>query len=100
MDIREEKCEDGLEEFLLEFLEDRKNECITLSTASLVENESEIREICHKWQGYSRPYGFFTLESLAVELRDAVVTKDEDSFVEIKNRIKNYLEEKEKLLKS
>ncbi|MCR9204885.1 MAG: hypothetical protein NXH75_09925 [Halobacteriovoraceae bacterium] len=99
MDLSDEKCEPGMEEFLGEFLTDRKNELKNLKNCDIKEVADDARQIGHKWTGFSRPYGFFRLESLGENLRNAGRDQDQVLFEQALIGIEEYLDEKEKALR-
>jgi len=98
MNLSKEVCEPGLEEFLLEFLSDRKKEFLSLKGQHIADVQIMAREIGHKWQGFSRPYGFMELEKLGHLLCDASKECSQSSFEEILEETQNYLNLKEETL--
>lgn len=99
MNLSKEICEPGLEEFLQEFLSDRKEEVSLLVGQNIADVQSSARDIGHKWQGFSRPYGFLYLEGLGQRLCDAAKDLNQISFEDILSEAKDYLNQKEEILK-
>jgi chemotaxis protein histidine kinase CheA len=105
MDVREEKCEPGLEEFLGEFLRDRQSETTQLksllSEQAKAEEEvrEELRKVGHRWKGFAAPYGFHGLIELSHEISSLNENFDCDKAQNILTRVDEYLNEKESQLK-
>lgn len=98
--IDEEKADTGLEEFVPEFLEDRKEELIEMKTNLSSRCFEKIRQFAHKWKGFSRPYGFFHLELLAEKLEVAASASNQQETDDLISQIETYLRAKEVYLTS
>ncbi|WP_372655939.1 hypothetical protein [Halobacteriovorax sp.] len=97
-DLSKEKASPGLEEFSLEFYEDRKEELETM-LACLANNDlSSIRALAHKWKGFSVPYGFNSLEGLSISLEKSTERECIDETKLLINKISTYLELKGDIL--
>ena len=53
-----------------------------------------LRQLAHKWKGFSDPYGFQTLTHLSKQLEQSSASKDKTSSVEILTQIDEYLRQK------
>jgi HPt (histidine-containing phosphotransfer) domain-containing protein len=91
MQIENEKPENVLEPFILEFFDTRVQELKDLKSSLEVGLFDDLRRRAHAWKGYSRPFGFMTLESLAIELEKAAEVKDKDLCQNILIRVDQYL---------
>jgi HPt (histidine-containing phosphotransfer) domain-containing protein len=82
---------DGLEGFVAEFLENRKEELANLKLALNEVDYLSIRSIAHKWRGIAAPYGFGTLGQLATELEQCGEDKELERCKSIASEIESYL---------
>jgi len=86
---------EGLEHLVPDFLNKRKIELKELETFIADRNYDQIRQLTHKWKGYSAPYGFGKLGLLAEGLNalahQQATTEMDSTLVQIKQ----YLSEKE-----
>ena len=98
-DISNEKPAPGLEEFVLEFLEDRLSEFQTLNESFSKKDFEGLRAMAHKWKGFCAPYGFNYLEVLSIKLEELASNKNSSEVDGVLNDISQYLGEKEKILK-
>lgn len=85
----------ALIKFRPEFLQNRLKE-ITMALSD--PDFNVIRGLCHNWKGFSRPYGFLGLESIANELSEKAKSKDLQGCIEILEKAKDYcIEQQQKL---
>ncbi len=68
--INHEAVSPGLESFVPEFYRDRLREIELMGLLIKKPDLEAIRQISHRWKGYSAPYGFQTLAKLGAELED------------------------------
>lgn len=98
MQIENEKPEPGMEPYMLEFFNNRVKELAQIKT-SLDNNQlDEIQKKTHAWKGFSRPFGFNHLETLAIELESAVRQNDLEECKKLIDQIEDYLNQKQKYL--
>ena len=93
--IEEEKPQQGLENFEKEFLNDRKNEYLQLIGFLEKNDFSSIDGLAHKWKGFSKPYGFMGLETLAIEVQKSIKDNNRKELGKYIELIRDYLERKE-----
>ncbi len=95
-DLREivsnERPEEGLEDFVEEFLQDRTQELSKIKLFCENKDFQEISKLAHKWKGFSAPYGFNYLGELAKRIQKACDEADykvlKDSILEIEEYLK------------
>lgn len=93
-DFSKEEVSVGLEEFVLEFYEDRVKE-FSLMRDDLEKNDLDaIGVIAHKWRGFCSPYGFQHLGELSVSLEESTRSGDFDVSSSLIERISVYLDKK------
>ena len=90
---------EGLEHLVHEFLLKRKNELKDLESYIVNEDYDQIRQLTHKWKGYSAPYGFGKLGTLAEKMNLLAHDKNTPQIRAIFSQIKDYLAIKENQLK-
>lgn len=98
MQIENERPEDGLEEYVVDFFNTRVKETQSLFESMKVGNFDELKRKAHAWKGFSRPYGFYQLETLAFDLEDAAKTEDVSSCLQILEKVSEYLNLKKKYI--
>lgn len=86
---------EGLESLVPEFIEKRKIELPNLQSYIAQEDFDQIRQLTHRWKGFSAPYGFGRLGTLAEEMNTHAHAKDARQCLEIFNKMKDYLAAKE-----
>jgi len=91
MQITNEAPEPGLEPFVPKFIEDRLSE---LSALLADRNIDDIKSKAHQWKGFSRPYGFSHLETIAREIEKT----DLDGAVELLEKAQTYCKKRAELL--
>jgi HPt (histidine-containing phosphotransfer) domain-containing protein len=91
MQIINEKPEPGLEEFVPEFIENRTAEIEHLSACLAKSDFVAISKLAHTWKGFSRPFGFVLLESLAKDLELAAKNSDLSRCAELSDEIRTYI---------
>ena len=83
MQITNEAPEPGLEPFVPKFIEDRLEE---ISALLVDKNIRDIKTKAHQWKGFSRPYGFTHLETMAKEIEKSEL----DEALNILQKARNY----------
>jgi HPt (histidine-containing phosphotransfer) domain-containing protein len=78
-------------EFVPRFFESRKKDIANLEAYLKADDFTAIAKIGHVIKGVSRPYGFPTLEQLAVELEKAALAKDKKSATAAFEKMNVYL---------
>lgn len=96
--FKEEKPLNGLEPFVSDFCKDRITEVEYLITQAKQNKFSEISNLSHKWKGYSSPYGFQHLETLAIELHLKSEIQDYNSCIKLIDQTYEYLKLKKLLI--
>lgn len=100
IDWQSEVPDPGLVDFIPGFQENRKKE-IALVKNFLKEKDFEaLRKLAHNWKGFSRPYGYQTLEALGRALEKAAQNQDLDTCENLFSQFLHYINEKEVRLKS
>lgn len=89
-----ESITSGLEPYIPDFVKDREAEIELLDDHLKEHNWQEIRSIAHKWQGFSRPYGFLSLEILAKELGTGSKDEDHNKCEQILKQARVYMDRK------
>ncbi len=97
--ISNEKADKALEPFISEFYADRIEEIEQVDSAAQSGDFTLIKDVAHKWKGYSAPYGFNHLGTLAVELESAAKSSDQSRCKSYVNDIKKYMNLKKDSLK-
>ena len=72
------------------FCESRKKDLNNLNTLVQASDFIATAKICHTIKGVARPYGFPTLENLAVKLETAAKESNQKSCLEILNSAQVY----------
>ena len=90
-EIIKEAPQKGLESYLREFYDDRLSEIKTAHDYLDRQNFDLIKELAHKWKGYSSPYGFNLLGQLGKELEVASLNREETESREILDLIDQYM---------
>ncbi len=97
-DFSKEQVATGLEEFVIEFYEDRQQE-LSLMLDSLAKNDLDsIGALAHKWRGFCSPYGFQHLEGLSISLEESARGKNTEESKNLIEKISDYLEKKGEFL--
>lgn len=96
--FKDEKPLEGLEPFVVEFCNDRISEVNYLATQLQQKKFTEITNLSHKWKGFSSPYGFNYLETLAIELHSKSKSEDYESCKNLIKQTQEYLEQKKILI--
>lgn len=91
---------EGLEHLVPDFLVKRKIELKELETFVATSDFDQIRQLTHKWKGYSAPYGFGTLGTLAESMNIRAHDKDTAQCASILKEMQEYLVAKEQHLKN
>jgi HPt (histidine-containing phosphotransfer) domain-containing protein len=78
-------------EFVPRFFESRKKDIANLEAYLKADDFTSIAKIGHVIKGVSRPYGFPGLESLAVELEKAALSKDKKAATTAFDKMTVYL---------
>lgn len=97
-DLSKEKASPGLEEFVLEFYEDRIAELSEMHKFLANHDFSSVQVLAHKWRGFSKPYGFDYLESLSISLEVSSKGEDLHQSNSLLEKISEYLEQKREFL--
>lgn len=94
----DEKPSPGVEKFLGEFYQDRREELDQLKVLSKEVNYSEVKKIVHRWKGFCAPYGFNTLGEIAKEIQKSIEVEDYAHINTLLEEIELYLNDKAKEL--
>lgn len=97
-EIRKEAPQKGLEPYLHEFYDDRLREIEVAHDYLERQNFDNVKELAHKWKGYSAPYGFNLLGQLGQELEVASLNKSEPESKSILELIDQYMQIKSQYL--
>lgn len=98
--IHKERPVKMLKQYETEFLEDRKTEMQTLKEFLTQSNLNAIKQIAHKWRGFSQPFGFNFLSESSIKLEEICEKKDIEECWNIYAKIQNYLEIKETIIRT
>lgn len=98
MQIENEKPQEGLEEYVPEFLDSRDQDLLNLKQALTDEDFETIRRKAHDWKGFSRPFGFLQLEKIAKELEIAAKEFSVSKCQSLLSEAEIYLQRKRELL--
>jgi hypothetical protein len=90
---------EGLEHLVQDFLMKRKNELRDLETYVANSDFDQIRQLTHKWKGYSAPYGFGRLGELAEYMNQLAHDQNTAQCRLVVTQMKDYLTLKEQQLK-
>lgn len=96
--IKHEAVSPGLESFVPEFYRDRLREIESIGLLIEKPDLETIRQISHRWKGYSAPYGFQTLAELGAELENCCSRGEVQRSKTLIKRISVYLELKGQIL--
>lgn len=97
--ISKEKADEALAPFIKEFYSDRLNEIEQVDGAAQSGDFGLIKEIAHKWKGFSAPYGFNHLGALAIELESSAKAGNQSECQNYIAEVKKYMELKKASLK-
>lgn len=100
MQIESEKPQEGLEEFVPEFLNSRDEDLLQLKQALSEGDFETIRRKAHDWKGFSRPFGFIFLENIAKKLEESAKNQEASECESLLNDAEIYLQKKRELLSS
>ncbi len=89
-----EKPLPGLEDFYDGFIQDRTAECAQLRDALQKNDFEALRQMGHKWKGFSEPYGFGTLGRLAAQLEEAAKATNATQCQSLLGQCEEYLRNK------
>lgn len=98
MQIKNEKPEEGLEEYVPNFINDRESELNSLKQALDKGDFDSIRKKAHDWKGFSRPFGFLHLEKIGIQLEIAAKSSSKDECLTLLNETEKYLQLKKENL--
>src|SRR4051812_8190394 len=90
---------EGLEHLIPDFLQKRKVEIKELETFVASSDFDQIRQLTHKWKGYSAPYGFGRLGTLADTMNTLAHDKNTSQCQVVLRQMQDYLLLKEAQLK-
>jgi HPt (histidine-containing phosphotransfer) domain-containing protein len=90
--ISKEKADEALAPFITEFYADRLDEIKLVDGAAQSGDFSLIKEIAHKWKGFSAPYGFNHLGVLAIELESSAKSSDQSKCMDLVSKVKHYMD--------
>lgn len=100
MQIESEKPQEGLEEFVPEFLDSRDQDILLLRDALAQDDFESIRRKAHDWKGFSRPFGFLILEDIAKKLEDTAKSKALTECQNLIDEAEKYLQKKREIITS
>ena len=75
-----------------EFLENRKKDCLTISTLLEVEAFSEIRTLGHRMKGAGGSFGFDDITAIGEVIEEASLASDKESISSAVRQLRDYLE--------
>jgi HPt (histidine-containing phosphotransfer) domain-containing protein len=75
------------------FLNARSKDVDQLGVLSQQSNFDEMAKICHTIKGIARPYGFPSLESLAIEMEKECKNKNSNATTELLARMQEFVKE-------
>lgn len=78
-------------EFVPRFCESRRKDLQNLATYLAAEDFPAIAKVGHVIKGVSRPYGFPTLEKLAIEMEKGALIKDKAICLAAYDKMNDYL---------
>ncbi len=73
------------------FLDSRSQDAAKLEDLFKSENFEEMAKICHTIKGIARPYGFPTLESLAIEMESECKRKNAEKTLELVDQMQKFV---------
>lgn len=97
--VENEKASAGLEEYTMEFLEDRLSEFEQMRAFYGNSDMAQVKAMAHKWKGFCGPYGFNLLETLSRDLEMCIENGNLDEVSPLLEKISKYLIKKEAILK-
>ncbi|MBC7466633.1 MAG: Hpt domain-containing protein [Bdellovibrio sp.] len=87
----EVQIDSDIQEFVPRFCQSRKSDLENLSKQLASGDFTGIAKIAHVIKGVSRPYGFPTLEKLAVDLEKAALANDSATCASMYQKMNDYL---------
>lgn len=96
--MHEQERPENIQEYLPQFFENRKKDCIKAKTALKQKNFEDAARVGHAIKGVSRPFGFPELETMGLKLEEAGLQKDHNSCLKIVENIESFIETEEKKL--
>lgn len=93
-DVTNEAAENGLEEFVMEFLTDRESELAQLRGGIEQADFVALKKLAHRWKGFSAPYGFVGLGVLSRELEAYAEDGKSEQCQQVSVEIESYLSAK------
>lgn len=100
MQIESEKPQEGLEEFVPEFIDSRDQDVLLLKDALAQADFEAIRRKAHDWKGFSRPFGFLILEEIAKKLEESAKNSALHDCKKLIDEAEKYLQKKRELMTS
>lgn len=100
MQIKNEKPEEGLEEYVPNFITDREQELILLKQALDSGDFESLRKKAHDWKGFSRPFGFLHLEKIGIQLEIAAKSSSQSECASLLDETEKYLQLKKEQLQN
>lgn len=100
MQIENERPQEGLEEYVPGFLDSRDQDVVNLKSSLAQEDFETIRRKAHDWKGFSRPFGFLHLETIAKKLEEAAQQSSIKDCDDLLSEAEKYLQKKRELLKT
>ncbi|MCO5114287.1 MAG: Hpt domain-containing protein [Bdellovibrionaceae bacterium] len=98
MQIESEKPQEGLEEYVPEFLDSRDQDILLLKAALAQGDFETLRRKAHDWKGFSRPFGFLKLEGIAKKLEEAAKSTASTECSQLLEEAEVYLQKKRELI--
>jgi HPt (histidine-containing phosphotransfer) domain-containing protein len=96
--MQEQERPENIQEYLPQFFENRKKDCLKAKTAIQHENYEDVARVGHAIKGVARPFGFPDLETMGLKLEEAGLAKEHDACLKIIENIENLVQEEEKKL--
>src|SRR5690554_1428319 len=93
-----ETPEEGLEEYLENFLDKRRSDLDEMKTWYEKNDMENVKKILHKWEGFAEPYGFGGLRVFSGQVRASIQLQKPELFEKICTQLQAYLLYKERTL--
>ncbi len=96
--IELEKPLEGLEPFSEKFLKDRITEFTEMKRDFESKNLETVKRLAHNWKGFSEPYGFAGLGTIAEALEQAAKNNNTEACFYLIQQVNTYLQRKKEIL--
>lgn len=92
----EQERPESIQEYLPQFFENRKKDCIKAKVALQEKNYQDVARVGHAIKGVARPFGFPELETMGLKLEEAGLDKEHDACLRIVENIETLILMEEK----